>query len=112
MRVVSVVAAAAFGLLGCSGHQTRSYENIGDRHVTTPDQVMVLMSNPDRAFVKLGAVSVKRWKPGFTDPSIVDAEGQLKAAGAELGADAVVVHSSHAEARIVYVDGEAIRYTK
>jgi hypothetical protein len=79
---------------------------------TDPTHVVVLMAEPSRTFVRIGAVSVKRYKPGFSDPSVIDAEEQLKEAGADLGADAVVVKSSrNNDGRIIYVDGEAIRYT-
>jgi hypothetical protein len=71
------------------------------------------MSEPAKPFTKLGAVSVKKYKPGWTEPSVMDAEDQLKQAAAELGADAVIVRSTRNEggSKIIYVDGEAIRYT-
>jgi hypothetical protein len=71
------------------------------------------MSDPARPFTKLGAVSVKKYKPGWTDPSVMDAEDQLQQAGADLGADAVIVRNSRNDGgtKIIYIDAEAIRYT-
>jgi hypothetical protein len=70
------------------------------------------MSEPDRAFDKIGAVSVKQYKPGFGDPTVVDAHDRLKEAGAELGADAVIVTSSRSTGeRVIVVEGEAIKFS-
>jgi hypothetical protein len=72
----------------------------------------VLFSPPQRAYTSIGIVSAKRYKPGWTDPSVSDAIPELQAAGAQLGADAVIVRSDRAlNDRHIVVEAEAIRYT-
>jgi hypothetical protein len=103
-----------FALLsGCSGYQAHS--NLPAGTLVTPSnasQVQVLFSAPQRAYESIGIVSAKRYKPGWTDPSISDAIPELQAAGAQLGADAVIVRSDRAlNDRHITVEAEAIRYT-
>lgn len=80
---------------------------------TRSGQVDVLFTNPTRPFETIGMVSAKRYKPGWSDPTVSDAIEQIRAAGREVGADGVIVRSHHAphDRRIVHVEGEAIRYT-
>lgn len=111
-RRIAAATSLALFLAACSGYQTRAYESGKGLAPTSIEHVEVLYSNPARPFEVIGAVSAKKYKPGWTDPSVMDAEAQLKAAGAQLGADAVVVRGSRdSGTRIVYVDAEAIRYT-
>lgn len=75
-------------------------------------QVDVLYSNPTRPFKSIGIVSAKKYKPGWTDPTLSDALPQLLAAGRQLGADAVIVRSQRSNNdRHIVVEGEAIKYT-
>lgn len=68
-------------------------------------------SRSSRSF-KLGDVSVVRLQARFSDPTVMNAEKQPRQAGAELGADAVIVRNTRGnDAWAIYVDGEAIRYT-
>jgi hypothetical protein len=112
-RNMPALAALCLGLAACSTYQAHS--NLpGGTYVapTSSSQVQVLFSPPQRAYETIGIVSAKRYKPGWTDPSISDAIPQLQAAGAELGADAVVVRSDRAlNDRHITVEAEAIRYT-
>ena len=80
---------------------------------TRSGQVDILYSNPQRPFRSVGMVSAKRYKPGWTDPTIADALDQLRAAGAEVRADAVIVRGRQANdgRRTITVEGEAIQYT-
>ena len=56
-------------------------------------------------------VSAKRYKPGWTDPTVGDAIPQLREAGMKLGADAVVVRSSRSNNdRHTVVEAEAVKY--
>ncbi len=107
--------AVALGLcvVGCSGYQAHSNMPAGTYVAqTNASQVQVLYSPPQRPYESVGIVSAKRYKPGWTDPSIADAIPELQAAGAQLGADAVIVRSDRAlNDRHITVEGEAIRYT-
>ena len=105
------LAAAALALAGCSTTQVHS--NVAAAYApTAASRVQVLYSAPQRPYEAIGIVSANRWKPGFTDPTIADAIPQLQAAGAQLGADAVIVHSSRSNNdRHTVVEGEAIRFT-
>lgn len=100
-------------LAGCSGYQVHS--NLPSGTAIAPSnasQVQVLFSPPQRAYTSIGIVSAKRYKPGWTDPSVSDAIPELQAAGAQLGADAVIVRSDRAlNDRHITVEAEAIRYT-
>lgn len=106
IRLLSV--AVLFGLLAaCS---TTQVTPVGDRDPS--GQVDVYFSQPPRPFTVIGVVSAKRYKPGFTDPTVSDAIPQLRRAGAEVGADAVIVRSSRVlNDRHIVVEAEAIRYT-
>jgi hypothetical protein len=112
IRILLTQSALCF-VSACSGHQTHSYVADSALTHTDPAHVVVLMSDPVEPFTKIGSVSAKRGKVGFSDPTVDDAREQLQLAGAEVGADAVIVRNSHSDGhRIVYVEGEAIRYTK
>lgn len=76
-------------------------------------QVDILYSPPERPYRSVGMVSARKYKPGFTDPTISDALIQLRAAGAEVQADAVIVRHTQANdgRRLITVEGEAIQYT-
>lgn len=104
-------AIAILLLAGCSTYQVVPTTN------STPGsrsgQVDILYSSPARPYQSVGMVSARRYKPGFVDPTITDALTQLRAAGAQVGADAVIVRSQQANdgRRLITVEGEAIRYT-
>lgn len=67
---------------------------------------------PTRPYEVIGVVSAKRYKPGFTDPTVSDAIPQLRAAGQQLGAHAVVVRNARSlNDRHTVVEAEAIRFT-
>lgn len=96
-------------LAGCSSYQVVPTKGAG---AATNGHVDVLYSEPKRPFENVGAVSAKRYKPGWSDPTVTDALPQLRAAAAQLGADAVIVRSSRTNNdRHIVVEGEAIRYT-
>lgn len=114
MRIKLLAAAVAIGVLGgCSTYEVHS--NLPAGTVVTPtnaSQVQILYSPPNRPYQSIGIVSAVRYKPGWTDPSVSDAVPQLQAAGAKLGADAVIIHSERSmNDRHITVEGEAIRYT-
>jgi hypothetical protein len=98
-------------LAGCSTYQAHS--NLATPYVATnASRVQILYSPPQRAYESIGIVSAKRYKPGWTDPTVSDAIPQLQAAGAEIGADAVIVRNDQRlNDRHVVVEGEAIRFT-
>ena len=97
-------------LAGCSTTQVTPTANSVPGSRT--GAVDVLYSTPSRPYRSIGIVSAKRYKPGWTDPTTSDAVPQLRAAGAQLGADAVIVRGSRSNNdRHVVVEGEAIVYT-
>lgn len=113
MKTMIRGAIGALLLCGCSGYQVHSNLPAGAYVApTSASQVQVLFSPPQRPYESIGIVSAKRYKPGWTDPSINDAVPQLQAAGAQLGADAVIVRGDRSlNDRHITVEGEAIRYT-
>ena len=112
MKILATLGVCAL-LVGCSTTQVYSNAPAGVMPGTnTSGQVAILYSYPTRPYEVIGIVSAKRYKPGWTDPTVSDAIPQLRAAGAGLGADAVVVRSSRSNnARHTVVEAEAIRYT-
>ena len=112
MRKLTIILALA-GLAACS--TTQIYDNRPVGVATTAPAngvVQVLYSYPTRPYEVIGVVSAKRYKPGWTDPSVSDAIPQLQAAGAQIGANAVIVRSDRAlNDRHIVVEAEAIRYT-
>lgn len=99
-------------LSACSSTQVYSNYPAGNAPaVANAGHVAVLYSYPTRPYDVIGVVSAKRYKPGWTDPTVSDAIPQLQSAGAQLGADAVVVRSSRSNNdRHTVVEAEAIRY--
>lgn len=106
-------AIVACCLVGCSSYEVHS--NLPAGTVIAPTNagaVQILYSPPQRPYKSIGIVSAVRYKPGWTDPSVADAVPQLQAAGAKLGADAVIIRSDRSLSdRHITVEGEAIRYT-
>lgn len=115
MTIVKLAAGMliAIALSACSTYEVHS--NLPAGTVITPtnaSSVQVLYSPPRRPYQSIGIVSAVRYKPGWTDPSVGDAIPQLQAAGAKLGADAVIIRSERSmNDRHITVEGEAIRYT-
>lgn len=95
-------------LAGCS--TTQIYRNAPTG--LAGNSVQVLYSTPQRAYESLGIVSAKKYKPGWSDPTVADAIPQLQAAASQLGADAMIVHQSQdsSGARFIRVEAEAIRF--
>lgn len=107
---VLVSIALACALVGCSAYQARS--NLATPYAPTdPSRVQVLYSPPQRAYTSIGIVSANRYKPGWTDPTVSDAIPQLQAAGAQIGAGAVIVRADRSNNdQHVIVEGEAIKF--
>lgn len=109
IRLALVTAAILVG--ACTTYQVVPTTNSvpGSRS----GQVDILYSTPQRPFRSVGMVSARKYKPGFVDPTVSDALNELRAAGAQVQADAVIVR--HAQAndgrRVITVEGEAIQYT-
>lgn len=112
MKRLSFLILVAAGLCGCSSTQVYSNYPAGATPGTNQGgHIAILYSYPTRPYDVLGVVSARRYKPGWTDPSVSDAIPQLRAAGAQLGADAVVVRDSRSNNdRHTVVEAEAIRY--
>lgn len=107
-----VIVLALVALTACSS--TQIYDNRPAGIATTAPAngvVQVLYSYPTRPYEVIGVVSAKRYKPGWTDPTVSDAIPQLREAGMKLGADAVVVRSSRSNNdRHTVVEAEAVKY--
>jgi hypothetical protein len=108
---VLVSIALACALAGCSTYQAHS--NLATPYAPTdPSKVQILYSPPQRAYTSIGVVSANRYKPGWTDPTVSDAIPQLQAAGAQTGADAVIVRADRSNNdRHVVVEGGAIKFS-
>lgn len=102
-RVIAVSAAMA--LSACSTTQIV-------RTGTGSGNVEILYTAPQRAYITLGIVSAKKYKPGFSDPTVADAMPQLQNAARQLGADAIIVGNSQQGNgnRFVTVEAQAIKY--
>jgi hypothetical protein len=109
---IALASAIVGALAGCSTYQAHS--NVAQPYASTnASQVQILYSPPQRPYTSIGIVSAKRYKPGWTDPTVSDAIPQLQAAGAEIGADAVIIRSERSlNDRHVVVEGEAIRFNR
>lgn len=111
MRITTI--AGALLLAGCS--TTQVYSNLpagAPVPVNNTGVVQVFYSYPTRPYEVIGVVSAKRYKPGWTDPTVSDAIPQLRAAGQQLGAHAIVVRGSRSNNdRHTVVEAEAIRFT-
>ncbi|WP_413623598.1 hypothetical protein [Luteibacter sp. Lutesp34] len=108
---VLVSIALVCALAGCSTYQAHS--NLATPYAPTdPSKVQILYAPPQRAYTSIGIVSANRYKPGWTDPTISDAVPQLQAAGAQIGADAVIVRADRSnDDRHIVVEGEAIKFS-
>lgn len=107
MRKVLSIAAMALLVTGCSS--TQIYHNPQG----TSGGVAVLYTTPTRPYNSLGVISAKKYKPGWSDPTVGDAIPQLVQAAASMGADAVILRQSEDAAmqdRFIRVEGEAIKY--
>lgn len=106
-----LLMGAALALAGCTSYQVMPTTNSVPG--TRSGQVDILYSNPPRPFRSVGMVSAKKYKPGFSDPTIADALEQLRAAGQQVQADAVIIRHTQANdgRRLITVEGEAIQYT-
>lgn len=103
--------ALLLSLAGCTSYQVIPTTN--SMPGTRSGQVDILYSNPQRPYRSVGMVSARKYQPGWVDPTIADALDQLRAAGAQVQADAVIVRSRQANdgRRLITVEGEAIQYT-
>lgn len=111
MRRAIFTATLTLLLAACTTYQVTPVTNSAPG--TRSGQVDVLFTNPTRPFEVIGMVSAKKYKPGWSDPTVSDGVPELRAAAAQVGADAVIVRSHNApkDRRIIHMEGEAIRYT-
>lgn len=102
---------AMLALAGCTTTQVTPVHNYAAG--THTGQVDVLYTPPNRPYKTVAFVSAKKYKPGFSDPTVSDAIPEMQAAGMGVGADAVIVRDSNGQSgrRIIVVECEAIKYT-
>lgn len=115
-----VVLVGAVGLLlgGCTTVQTYGYGSSavpsnGYASAAKPaaGRIQILYAQPQQAYESLGTFSVRKYKPGFSDPTISDAIPELQSAARQMGADAVIIRSSAtSNTRFNTIEGEAIRW--
>ncbi len=103
----------------CTTVQTHSYSNapvVNDMYKNGQksyiDNVQILYSEPRSNYESIGVFSIKKYKPGFSEPSVSDAFDELKEAGKKLGASAVIIRNVHPHygTRFTTIEGEAIRW--
>ncbi len=104
---------------GCTTVQTHSYSNapvVNDMYKSGQKaaigNVQILYSEPRKNYESIGVFSVKKYKPGFSEPTVADAIEELKEAGKNLGASAVIIRkvTPHNGTRFTTIEGEAIRW--
>ena len=108
LSACTTVQTHSFGSAPVSNHQGRGGQ------VAAPGRIQVLYAEPRQNYETLGSFSVKKYKPGFSDPTVSDALPELRSAAAQLGADAVIIRSnqSNGYSRYITIEGEAIRWTR
>jgi hypothetical protein len=96
---------------GCTTTQVTPVNNFAAG--TSTGYVDVLYTPPNRPYRTVAFVSAKKYKPGFSDPTVSDAIPEMQAAGKQVGADAVIVRSTNAprDRRLIIIECEAIKYT-
>lgn len=109
MRVI--ITLFVLILSACSSYQVTPTTNSVPG--SSSGQVDVLYAAPQRPYRSVGIVSAKRYKPGWSDPTVSDAIPQLREAAAQVGADAVIVRGSvpGGGTRYITIEGEAVQYT-
>ena len=116
---ILIFTASLLALTGCTTVQTNSYgqspvvnesENPGQDH--RPGHIHILYAEPKRDYESLGTFSVRKYKPGWSDPTVSDAIPELKEAALGLGGQAVIIRStsSNGYTRFITIEGEAIRW--
>lgn len=94
MKFKMVLIPAFLLMSGCTSVQTHSYSTApvvndsyraGQRAIS--GNIQILYSEPRQNYESIGVFSVRKYKPGFSDPTVSDAVEELKEAGRKLGAD-------------------------
>ena len=120
LRLSLLASLVAVGLAGCTTVQTYGYgassvpsNSYSSNQSQRPQagRIQILYSAPQQAYDSLGTFSVRKYKPGWSDPTISDAIPELQAAARRMGADAVIIRSSTTrDTRFNTIEGEAIRW--
>lgn len=101
MRWILVVVLA-LAVCACGTPRTQIY---GEHDVD------VLYSFPEREHERIGSVSLRYYRPGWSDPTVEQATPRIQQAGRDIGADAVVVvRTLSAGERTIQIHGEGIRF--
>ena len=112
MNRIRVVMAAVFGialLAGLSGCATVDVTKTAKGYFepTTADDIEILMTVPERAYVELGTVTTSRWVASDT----AKMHNALRAKTAPLGADAVILTDTGRDYNgYLWGNGVAIKY--
>jgi hypothetical protein len=116
---ILLITSILIAISGCTTVQTHSYANapvVNDTYKggqkAAVGNVQILYSEPHKNYESIGIFSVKKYKPGFSDPTVADAIEELKEAGKNLGANAVIIRkvTTHNGTRFTTIEGEAIRW--
>ena len=116
---LTYISLVAFALASCTTVQTHDFGGAGiiNNSYQSPGQqaasntIQILYSEPKKDFESIGTFSVRKYKPGFSDPTVTDALPELRSAAGRLGADAVIIRSTKSnETRFITIEGEAIKW--
>ena len=113
--------AVLFSMTACTTVQTYDYgvssvpsntsHSYSPPATPQPGQIQILYAQPQQAYNSLGMFSVRKYKPGWSDPTVSDAIPELRQAAQRLGADAVIIRNVQSQnTRITTIEGEAIRW--
>lgn len=110
----------SLALVGCSSVQTNDFGNApvasrtgntGQRASTST--IQILYAEPRRDYDTLGTFSVRKYKPGWSDPTVSDAIPELREAAGRMGADAVIIRNVQSNnSRMTTIEGEAIQWVR
>lgn len=90
-RIMIATFIVLFLLTGCStvSVQSHSYLGVPSSSPTDPPSIQILQSEPSRAHVRLGEISIEP----SGNPPVAELENKLRVAAAKMGADAVFIVS-------------------
>lgn len=79
---------------------------------TTPaSTIEIWYSVPQRRYETLGTLSVRKYKPGWSDPTVSDSLPELREGARRLGGDAVILRSQRSlNDRFITIEGEVVRW--
>lgn len=106
LKLFSVISLAGF-LIGCASPIDVTKTAKGSFKPSNPNEVEILQTRPDRAFIELASISAAKVPPKKT----AKMHNALRAKSAPLGADAVIIlNSGMDDDGELWATGVAIKY--